>query len=77
LRQAEIDEYWEKLSEGGQKIECGWLTDKFGISWQIVPTILGSLMTDKDPKKTDRVMRAVLQMKKLDIAKLKAASEGK
>ena len=75
--QAEIDEYWEKLSEGGKKIECGWLTDKFGVSWQIVPAILGTLMTDKDPKKTDRVMKAVLQMKKLDIAKMKAAAEGK
>jgi predicted 3-demethylubiquinone-9 3-methyltransferase (glyoxalase superfamily) len=75
--QAEIDEYWEKLSEGGRKIECGWLTDKFGVSWQIVPTILGTLMTDKDPKKSERVMKALMQMKKFDIAKLKAAHEGK
>jgi predicted 3-demethylubiquinone-9 3-methyltransferase (glyoxalase superfamily) len=75
--QEEIDELWEKLSEGGQKIECGWLTDKFGVSWQIVPSILGTLMTDKDPKKSERVMQALMQMKKLDIAKLKQAYEGK
>jgi predicted 3-demethylubiquinone-9 3-methyltransferase (glyoxalase superfamily) len=75
--QEEIDELWEKLSEGGQKIECGWLTDKFGVSWQIVPSILGKLMTDKDPQKSQRVLQAVLQMKKLDIAKLQAAHDGK
>jgi len=75
--QAEIDEYWKTLSEGGKEIECGWLVDKFGVSWQIVPSILGSLMTDKDPKKSARVMKALLQMKKLDIAKLKAAHDGK
>jgi len=74
--QAEVDEYWEKLSEGGQKIQCGWLTDKFGVSWQITPTILGKLMTDKDPAKSARVMNAMMQMKKLDIAALKKAYEG-
>jgi predicted 3-demethylubiquinone-9 3-methyltransferase (glyoxalase superfamily) len=74
--QAEVDEYWEKLSEGGQKIQCGWLTDKFGVSWQITPTILGKLMTDKDPAKSARVMKAMMQMQKLDIAALKKAYEG-
>ncbi|MEA2697572.1 MAG: hypothetical protein QOI66_1843 [Myxococcales bacterium] len=74
--QAEIDEYWEKLSEGGQKIQCGWLTDKFGLSWQITPAIMGKLMTDKDPTKSARVMNAMMQMKKLDIAALKKAYEG-
>jgi predicted 3-demethylubiquinone-9 3-methyltransferase (glyoxalase superfamily) len=75
--QKEIDEYWSKLTAGGgQESMCGWLKDKFGFSWQIVPTVLGSLMSDKDPKKANRVMQALLQMKKLDIAKLKAAAEG-
>jgi predicted 3-demethylubiquinone-9 3-methyltransferase (glyoxalase superfamily) len=73
--QAEIDEYWEKLSEGGQKIQCGWLTDKFGVSWQITPAIMGKLMTDKDPAKSARVMKAMMQMQKLDIAALKKAYE--
>ncbi len=73
--QAEIDELWEKLSEGGQKVACGWLTDKFGVSWQIVPSILGKLLHDKDAEKSKRVMNAMLQMKKLDIQKLKEAYE--
>lgn len=73
--QAEIDEYWERLSEGGQKVQCGWLTDKFGVSWQIVPAILGKLASDANPAKSDSVMKALLQMKKLDIAKLKEAYE--
>lgn len=75
--QAEVDEYWERLSEGGQKVQCGWLKDKFGLSWQIVPTILKQLLKDKDPEKTNRVMEAVMKMTKLDIAQLKAAYEGK
>jgi predicted 3-demethylubiquinone-9 3-methyltransferase (glyoxalase superfamily) len=75
--QAEIDQLWEKLSEGGQKVACGWLTDKFGVSWQIVPSILGKLLNDKDAEKSKRVMNAMLQMKKLDIQKLKQAYEGK
>ena len=75
--QAEVDEYWERLSEGGQKVQCGWLKDKFGLSWQIVPTILKQLLKDKDPEKTNRVMEAVMRMTKLDIAQLKAAYEGK
>ena len=75
--QEEVDEYWEKLSEGGQKVQCGWLKDKFGLSWQIVPTILKQLLKDKDTEKTNRVMQAVMKMTKLDIAGLKAAYEGK
>jgi len=74
--QEEIDEMWEKLSEGGQKSRCGWLKDKFGLSWQVVPPILGQLLSDKDPSKSKRVMDAMLQMDKIDIAALKAAAEG-
>jgi predicted 3-demethylubiquinone-9 3-methyltransferase (glyoxalase superfamily) len=66
--QQEVDEYWEKLSAGGQIVECGWLTDKYGVSWQIVPTALVRLLQDKDPERSRRVMKAMLQMKKLDIA---------
>ena len=75
--QEEVDEYWEKLSEGGQKVQCGWLKDKFGLSWQIVPTILKQLLKDNDTEKTNRVMQAVMKMTKLDIAPLQAAYEGK
>ena len=75
--QEEIDELWEKLSAGGQKVECGWLKDKFGLSWQIVPTILGQLMKDKDPAKRERVMRVIMQTKKFDIAQLQEAAAGK
>ena len=75
--QQEIDEYWSKLTAGGgQESMCGWLKDKFGFSWQIVPTVLGKLMSDPDPKRANRVMQALLQMKKLDIAKLTAAAAG-
>jgi Uncharacterized protein conserved in bacteria len=74
--QDEIDELWDKLSEGGATSQCGWLTDKFGLSWQIVPTVLGELMQDKDPVKTNRVMAALLQMTKLDIEGLRKAYEG-
>jgi predicted 3-demethylubiquinone-9 3-methyltransferase (glyoxalase superfamily) len=74
--QEEVDRFWDKLSEGGQKVQCGWLKDKFGLSWQIVPTILGELMQDKDPKKSERVMKALMKMTKLDIAGLKRAYEG-
>jgi predicted 3-demethylubiquinone-9 3-methyltransferase (glyoxalase superfamily) len=73
--QEELDQYWDKLSKGGEKDaqQCGWLKDKYGVSWQIVPTVLGKMMQDKDPKKTERVMGALLRMKKLDIARLKQA----
>jgi predicted 3-demethylubiquinone-9 3-methyltransferase (glyoxalase superfamily) len=71
--QQEVDDYWEKLqSGGGSPSQCGWLKDKFGLSWQVVPTILGEL-TSKDPKKANAVMQALLQMTKLDIAKLQEA----
>jgi predicted 3-demethylubiquinone-9 3-methyltransferase (glyoxalase superfamily) len=75
--QEEVDFLWEKLSEGGEKSQCGWLMDKFGLSWQIVPTRMGELMSDPDPVKTGRVMQAMLQMTKLDIAKLEAAYNGR
>ncbi len=75
--QAEVDEYWEKLSAGGRKNQCGWLTDKFGVSWQIVPVILGELLyaTDKNPARSRKVMQAMLKMGKLDIQQLKDAYE--
>jgi predicted 3-demethylubiquinone-9 3-methyltransferase (glyoxalase superfamily) len=72
--QAEVDLYWDKLCKGGTPGQCGWLTDRFGVSWQIVPTAMAELMSDADTKKTERVMKAMLQMKKLDIEKLKQAS---
>ena len=75
--QQEIDYFWEKLTaDGGQESMCGWLKDKFGLSWQIVPTHLPQLMQSGDAKKSERVMQAILQMKKLDLAKLKQAYEG-
>jgi predicted 3-demethylubiquinone-9 3-methyltransferase (glyoxalase superfamily) len=73
--QEEVDRLWEKLSEGGQIQQCGWLQDKFGLSWQIVPSILGKLLNDPDPAKAARVMKAMLQMKKIDIEGLKRAAE--
>ncbi|MDP4237454.1 MAG: VOC family protein [Bacteroidota bacterium] len=72
--QEEIDYYWEKLSEGGRKDRCGWLQDKFGVSWQIVPPILGVLLGDEDAAKSQRVMQAMLKMDKLDINGLKGAA---
>lgn len=74
--QAELDELWEKLSEGGETSRCGWLKDRFGLSWQIVPTALIELISDPDPKKSKRVMEAMLQMTKIDIARLKEAYAG-
>jgi predicted 3-demethylubiquinone-9 3-methyltransferase (glyoxalase superfamily) len=71
--QSEVDRLWEKLSAGGEKLPCGWLKDKYGVSWQVVPTILVKLLNDRDPVKANRVMQAMLQMKKIDIAMLKAA----
>jgi predicted 3-demethylubiquinone-9 3-methyltransferase (glyoxalase superfamily) len=73
--QDEIDEFWEKLSEGGEQVQCGWLKDRYGVSWQIVPTVLDEMMQDKDPKKTNRVMNAMLQMVKIDIKRLQEAYE--
>jgi len=73
--QEEVDELWEKLSEGGKKDMCGWLKDKFGLSWQIIPTVLGQMLGDKDPAKSQRVMQAMLQMTKIDINGLKQAYE--
>jgi predicted 3-demethylubiquinone-9 3-methyltransferase (glyoxalase superfamily) len=73
--QKEVDELWEKLSEGGEKNQCGWLKDKYGMSWQIVPTVLGEMLQDKDPKKSRRVMEAMLKMNKIDIKILKQAYE--
>ncbi|EPG72874.1 3-demethylubiquinone-9 3-methyltransferase domain protein [Leptospira fainei serovar Hurstbridge str. BUT 6] len=73
--QAEINERWETLSAGGEKQKCGWVKDKFGISWQIIPPILGELLQDKDPKKSQRVLQAMLKMDKIDIAELKRAYE--
>jgi predicted 3-demethylubiquinone-9 3-methyltransferase (glyoxalase superfamily) len=75
--QEEVDDLWEKLTDGGEEVQCGWLKDKFGLSWQIVPTKLGELMGDPDPVKAQRVTQAMLQMKKLDIAGLQLAYEGK
>lgn len=76
--QEELDYYWEKLSQGGDEKaqQCGWLKDKYGISWQIVPTILHKMLQDKDVKKSQRVMKALLQMHKLDIRSLMSAYEG-
>ena len=74
--QQEVDELWDKLSEGGQTQQCGWLKDKFGLSWQIVPSVLIELMQDPDPQKSQRVMEAMLQMTKIDSAKLRQAYEG-
>jgi len=74
--QAEVDYFWEKLSEGGQQVECGWLKDKYGLSWQVVPNLLMELLT-RDDQTADRVLKAVMTMKKLDVAELKKAAEGK
>ena len=71
--QEEVDEIWEKLSDGGGEVQCGWLKDKFGLSWQIVPTVFIEMMQDQDAERKERVMRAMFQMKKLDIAGLEAA----
>lgn len=71
--QAEIDRYWQALSDGGTVEQCGWLRDRYGVSWQIVPTVLGEMMTDADRKRVGRVMEAMLKMVKLDIAQLQAA----
>ena len=74
--QEEVDYYWERLSEGGEKSRCGWLRDKFGLGWQVTPTILGKLLADKDQEKANRVMQTMLKMDKLDIEPLQRAYEG-
>ena len=74
--QQEVDELWEKLSQGGQKSRCGWLKDKYGLSWQVIPTVLVELLQAKDPAKSSRVMQAMLQMDKIDIETLRRASSG-
>ena len=71
--QEEVDAYWEKLSEDGEKGQCGWLKDKFGVSWQIVPSALGRLLGSKDPKQAKRAMQAMLSMSKIDIDTLERA----
>ncbi len=71
--QEEVDDYWEKLSEGGEKGPCGWLTDKFGVSWQVIPRALGEMLNDEDPEKAKRVMNAMLQMSKIEIQDLRNA----
>ena len=74
--QAEVDHYWNKLSAGGKEVACGWLKDKYGLAWQVVPNALMELIQDKDPGKSQRVMAAMLKMKKIEIAGLQAAHAG-
>jgi predicted 3-demethylubiquinone-9 3-methyltransferase (glyoxalase superfamily) len=75
--QKELDRLWKKLTAGGKEVQCGWLTDKFGVTWQVVPTFIGEMLKSKDAQKRDRVMRAIMGMVKLDIAALKRAYAGK
>jgi predicted 3-demethylubiquinone-9 3-methyltransferase (glyoxalase superfamily) len=75
--QAEVDYYWDKLTEGGEESQCGWLKDRYGVSWQVTPAGFEEIMTDSDPDRVDRAMRAMLGMKKLDLAALQAAADGK
>jgi predicted 3-demethylubiquinone-9 3-methyltransferase (glyoxalase superfamily) len=74
--QAEVDEFWAKLSDGGQEIQCGWLKDKYGLCWQIVPTVFLEMIKSQDANRTQRVMKAMFEMKKFDIARLEAAFAG-
>ena len=74
--QEEVDRLWEKLSDGGEEGQCGWLKDRYGLSWQINPAVLGEMLSDPDPEKSQRVMRAMLQMKKIDIDELRRAYVG-
>jgi len=75
--QREVDRLWEKLSEGGEQQQCGWLKDRYGVTWQVVPSGLGRLLNDADPARAGRVMKAMLRMKKIDVAKLKRARESR
>jgi len=75
--QEEVDHFWERLSAGGQEVQCGWLKDRFGVSWQVVPTALVEMLQDKDPSKAKRVMAAMLKMKKMNIEGLRQAFEGR
>jgi len=74
--QEEVDRYWTRLSEGGQEIQCGWLKDKYGLSWQVNPTVLGEMLADPDPERAKRAMEAMLKMKKIDIPALERAYRG-
>jgi len=75
--QEEVDHYWDRLSAGGQEVQCGWLKDRFGVSWQVVPTVLLAMLADKDPAKARRAMAAMLGMKKIEIDGLRRAYEGR
>jgi predicted 3-demethylubiquinone-9 3-methyltransferase (glyoxalase superfamily) len=75
--QAEVDHFWQKLTVGGQEVQCGWLKDRFGVSWQVVPTVLPEMLQDRDPEKAKRVMAAMLTMKKLSVDGLRRAYEGR
>jgi len=74
--QDEVDHYWERLSEGGGEGQCGWLKDRFGLSWQVIPTGIGELLGDPDPERAQRAMQAMLKMRKLDLAAMRAAADG-
>ncbi|MFI7098057.1 VOC family protein [Streptomyces sp. NPDC050161] len=74
--QDEVDHYWTRLTDGGEEVQCGWLRDRYGLSWQVVPQELYTLLDDPDPQRADRAMRAMLGMKKLDVAALRAAADG-
>jgi predicted 3-demethylubiquinone-9 3-methyltransferase (glyoxalase superfamily) len=74
--QDEVDHYWEKLTEGGEEVQCGWLKDRFGLSWQVTPPGMEEIFNDPDPERARRAMEAMLEMKKLDLAALKAAADG-
>jgi predicted 3-demethylubiquinone-9 3-methyltransferase (glyoxalase superfamily) len=75
--QAEVDHFWDKLSAGGEEVQCGWLKDRFGVSWQVVPTVLEEMLRDTDPERARRVIGAMLQMKKLSVDGLRRAYEGR
>jgi predicted 3-demethylubiquinone-9 3-methyltransferase (glyoxalase superfamily) len=74
--QEEVDRYWELLTDGGEEVQCGWLKDRFGLSWQVVPSGMAELFDDADPKRAERAMAAMLKMRKLDITELRRAADG-